>query len=360
MNEQEGFLEAILANPDDDQLRLIYADWLEERGDPRGEFIRVQMELAGTKPEPSREHELLVREKGLLASYEEEWLRPLRELLIGWKFQRGFLHEIEMDAKTFVKHAPAVFQAAPVRSLSIHFTGSLADELADCPYLNRLHKLGFATRGLLNSPQNVSEFLARTPHLSSLQSLTLPHHSLDLQGIRALAQAPALANLATLRLNFNDIGDLGLHAILGADHLGNLRRLHLARCGITNTGMNALARSGLLAQLEALELTHNDKIDSAGIRSLASSRRLGSLRSLWLGGLPINGLAILSLAQCKQLVGLTELDLSQTHIGDTGADALADSPHLENLGWLNLYKSRGITPMGKDRLLKRFGNRLVL
>lgn len=41
------FVRAIIEQPDDDALRLIYADFLEERGDrDRAEFIRVQIELA--------------------------------------------------------------------------------------------------------------------------------------------------------------------------------------------------------------------------------------------------------------------------------------------------------------------------
>ena len=36
MNEEHAFYEEILAHPDDDFSRLIFADWLEERGDPRG------------------------------------------------------------------------------------------------------------------------------------------------------------------------------------------------------------------------------------------------------------------------------------------------------------------------------------
>ncbi len=36
----EAFLRAILAYPEDDTPRLIYADWLEERGDPRAELLR--------------------------------------------------------------------------------------------------------------------------------------------------------------------------------------------------------------------------------------------------------------------------------------------------------------------------------
>ena len=41
----DAFLAAILATPDDDSPRLIYADWLEERGDPRGELLRVECRL---------------------------------------------------------------------------------------------------------------------------------------------------------------------------------------------------------------------------------------------------------------------------------------------------------------------------
>jgi uncharacterized protein (TIGR02996 family) len=43
----DAFLQAILDAPADDTPRLVYADWLEEHGQPdRGEFIRVQCALA--------------------------------------------------------------------------------------------------------------------------------------------------------------------------------------------------------------------------------------------------------------------------------------------------------------------------
>lgn len=41
-----GLLHAIQEDPADDTLRLVYADWLEEQGDPRCEFIRLQLQLA--------------------------------------------------------------------------------------------------------------------------------------------------------------------------------------------------------------------------------------------------------------------------------------------------------------------------
>jgi uncharacterized protein (TIGR02996 family) len=42
---EKNFLAAIAANPDDDEARSVYADWLDDRGDPRGEFLRLEMQL---------------------------------------------------------------------------------------------------------------------------------------------------------------------------------------------------------------------------------------------------------------------------------------------------------------------------
>ena len=47
MSDADGLLQDILANPDDDAPRLVYADWLEEHGEAdRAEFIRAQIEAA--------------------------------------------------------------------------------------------------------------------------------------------------------------------------------------------------------------------------------------------------------------------------------------------------------------------------
>jgi uncharacterized protein (TIGR02996 family) len=42
MSEEEAFLAAVRAEPEDDGHRLVYADWLEERGDPRAEYLRLE------------------------------------------------------------------------------------------------------------------------------------------------------------------------------------------------------------------------------------------------------------------------------------------------------------------------------
>jgi uncharacterized protein (TIGR02996 family) len=43
VTDDEAFVRAIVAAPADDAPRLVYADWLEERGDPRGAYLRAEL-----------------------------------------------------------------------------------------------------------------------------------------------------------------------------------------------------------------------------------------------------------------------------------------------------------------------------
>jgi uncharacterized protein (TIGR02996 family) len=76
MTDRDALLRAICENPDDDAPRLVYADWLDEHGDPRqAEFIRVQIELARESGRASR--------KRFLRDREEELWRQRRT----WRYQ---------------------------------------------------------------------------------------------------------------------------------------------------------------------------------------------------------------------------------------------------------------------------------
>ena len=46
MTTEEDFQKALDAKPEDYQTRLVFADWLQERGDPRGEGYRALGRLA--------------------------------------------------------------------------------------------------------------------------------------------------------------------------------------------------------------------------------------------------------------------------------------------------------------------------
>ena len=46
MSEEVGFLAAISAAPSDELPRLVYADWLDDRDDPRGPYLRAEYKWA--------------------------------------------------------------------------------------------------------------------------------------------------------------------------------------------------------------------------------------------------------------------------------------------------------------------------
>lgn len=74
MKEEDAFIQAILASPADDALRLIYADWLEEHGDSRGEYLRVELALASTRRNRVKAKSLRQRLQELRAGIKPSWL----------------------------------------------------------------------------------------------------------------------------------------------------------------------------------------------------------------------------------------------------------------------------------------------
>src|SRR5262245_38724991 len=106
MNSTEaGFLHAILDAPDDDDVRLIFADWLLERGDPHGEFIQVQVQLAKLTEDAPQRKALDARQAALLAAHEDEWIGLVKKFAKHHRFARGFLDFINIDADTLLTHA---------------------------------------------------------------------------------------------------------------------------------------------------------------------------------------------------------------------------------------------------------------
>src|SRR4051794_23938090 len=71
MNEEAGFISALLAEPDERTTLLVYADWLDERGDSRAEFVRL---LAAEKRDWNRLG-------ALLPGLDPIWVRAVRDRL---------------------------------------------------------------------------------------------------------------------------------------------------------------------------------------------------------------------------------------------------------------------------------------
>jgi len=88
MTDESTFLDSIKANPEDLFLRQVYADWLEERGDPRSEYLRVDGELQQTlnslSPNASRTEpkirQLRARLRKLAKPLDAAWVALFDEL----------------------------------------------------------------------------------------------------------------------------------------------------------------------------------------------------------------------------------------------------------------------------------------
>jgi uncharacterized protein (TIGR02996 family) len=103
MNTEQSLLEVIIEKPEDDTPRLQFASWLEAQNDPRGEFIRVQCEIA--RHEREDPYDTLLpnfllrrRQEALLRSYRHLWLAPLSHLHLHlakdyFEFHRGMIEE---------------------------------------------------------------------------------------------------------------------------------------------------------------------------------------------------------------------------------------------------------------------------
>lgn len=376
--EAEAFLQRIRAYPDDDTPRLIFADWLEEQGgaDPalgaaRARLIRVQIALAHlTGEEAGRDSEaavtrLAAEERELLAAYRTTWAAGFRGLASGLEFRRGFVEEVKVAARQFIRHAHEVFAAGPVRHVHLLDVGGSLPAVLQSPYLSRLRALTVFAQ---HAGEPLARSVSRCPHLSGLRSLHLGRNRLADDAAEPLASSPVLGNLEHLDLSENDLGETAGRALAASPHFGNMRVLELAGNRLGPAGAEALAGSERLTALERLGLAGNE-VGAARLHSLSRAHDLLRVPVL---DLPANGLNAAGLqviltrppgpvepgavrvrridlghndlgdagarviAACPHLAGLRELRLAGCGIGDDGARALAESPHLNQLVALDL------------------------
>ncbi len=71
MSEEAGFIAALLAEPDDRTTLLVYADWLDDRTDPRAEYLRL---LAAEKQDEARVEEIRTQLAELRTRLDIGWL----------------------------------------------------------------------------------------------------------------------------------------------------------------------------------------------------------------------------------------------------------------------------------------------
>src|SRR5262249_47592044 len=74
MDPERAFLQALIAAPDSIEGRLVYADWLEERGDGRAEYLRLECQLKSLGDADGRRGPIEAKLKELRFSLPQDWL----------------------------------------------------------------------------------------------------------------------------------------------------------------------------------------------------------------------------------------------------------------------------------------------
>ncbi len=202
MVTEAELLRAVLAAPDADEPRRAYMAWAIERGDRRGDFIRVQLALAEARRRNAfvEEWNPLYREaQALLEKGGALWRQPFQQLVIEDViekpgFRRGFVEDVTMDAATFERNAPRVFALAPVRYVSLRNIVAVPTALAS-QHLERIVSLDLSGRGVDDA---TIEVLARSPHARRLTWLDLSANKIGEAGLETIAASPYLRGLRYL------------------------------------------------------------------------------------------------------------------------------------------------------------------
>ncbi len=354
--DEQSFLDNIAEDPDNETTYLVYADWLEDRGETeRAELIRLEVEAAQIPHWSPDKYKHQTRIYELVSGLRSNW-PPAQELpnniFLNWP--RGLPTELLLpwNDKFGVPEAElrAAFKFPFLRSFRAaeNFPPEHLALLADCRKLQTLHLHGV-------TEQHIEPLLA----LTQLRELTLGRHPgpflphlktfprlerLDLYGALTdedCVHFSQLSNLRSLQLSVHGITDVGLSHIgslaqleklhlfeislteAACEHMGrlrNLRNLSLHDCWIEDEGV---ALFEPLQQLTSLAITR------AGIseRVYPSISKLKKLRQLDLSyndPLFAEGLSHLEL-----LCTLEELDLAGTHVSLEDIQPLLNFPSLK-------------------------------
>lgn len=267
----ETLLRQILANPADDQSRTVYADLLQAAGDPRGELIAVDLELARA-PTPA----LASRKRALLAEHAKRWWPAIPVERI--EVKRGFAVRV---AGTWPELAAAasMFETEPITSVEVVHPGR---DFAGPTWTTKIRELAL-------------------------------HDTFDCATIAALPMCQQLEVL--------DLGDTNLVALEGlATAFPRLRRLGLADNWLLADRLDRVAAWQSIGQLEHVDLRRCG-LGAEAIGKLVA--KLSSVRTLRLAGNPLGPEGAHELArQLAQLPALAHLDLLDTGFDQAGIDTI--------------------------------------
>ena len=203
MSDEAALLAAILAHPDEDTPRLMYADWLQENGQPeRAEFIRIQCASDADEAAEERAFELEERNK-------TKWLAGLPQFAEArWEFRRGFPEYLDVPGELMLERYEAFARVPWLRFLTLsHLHNSTVRNFCGQPWPEQWVELELqedptapAFMNGYDCTRSVAA-VARCAQVRQLRRLRLSLFELTLPGVRELAASDYLAGLERLHLD---------------------------------------------------------------------------------------------------------------------------------------------------------------
>jgi len=303
----------ILAAPHDPAPYLVYADWLQTQGDPRGELIVRQhedRELAAQFLDEHRATFLGRFAEDTPATFDLEWrFGFIHRATIGWEMFAGESEDDDSGAQL----------AAFLRLESARFL----EELALGP---TAHEEEMSFGGLATAIEEVRPLALRELYLGDTGDWDISSTS------TRIPRSDAIRTLRTLTLRG---GAVSLDAI----DLPELRSFTVESGSLTTDELHAIAEARWPA-LEELELWFGDPNygASGGVADLApilAGRGLANLRVLRLKNCPFADELAAALIGAPVLRQVHTLDLSMGNLGDRAVAAMLGAKpafaHLERL-----------------------------
>jgi uncharacterized protein (TIGR02996 family) len=375
-SQAEAFERALAENPHDLAGWCAYADYLAEHGDPRGEFMQVQIALESESLPKVRRGALKKQERNLQWQHERDWLGPLAAFTVDakpvpfWRgrkpakrapvahrFARGWLSRLEFHYLTVgqaraLANSPqagllrelVVDQVEPEWGRSYYKPGPdvPADTVPDfgpglhalsaCPQLVsvRIFRLGEQVpesddeEAYLNcsTPGDLTHYVVK--QMPNLEELYLLAHQVDADTIFRLP----MPNLRILQLYHSEL--YPLDRLAANKSLTNLTTVHCHPHALWPSAKQAHIR-----------LEH--------LRAICRSPHLRSLTNLRLRLTDFGDKGAKEIVESGILKRLKVLDLKGGNITDEGAEALAGCPDLKNLEFLNLSRN-ALTQAGEQAI----------
>jgi uncharacterized protein (TIGR02996 family) len=341
MSDEKPFFDRLRADPRSDGPRLIYADWLDDHGEPdRAEFVRVQCALARLPDDAPQRPALVARETELREANEARWAAPVADLVTDWEFRRGVLDSVSVTPGQFIRHGQAIFDTVPVRKVRFVEVGDQLPALVHVPLIGLVRELDLVGNDL---GRRGPDWLDASPYLGGLEAIDLGFTELTDRGLVVLSRSPTLGRLRTLHVNDNPgLRPAGLRALAESPHLTDLIELDVSGNALTDDALRPIMAGPPGRRLRLIVL-HGNRLGDTGTVEFVHALvygRMAATGTLDLRRVEMGPAGARAIAESPSLADVETLVLDQNSVGDAGLTAIAGSPHAKRLKVLSLRENR--------------------